>query len=66
MNMKPSLVTIDLHPKEAEALALFVKRCHFGICERLSDPTRKDEPQEMMDAICAVQRSLAQQGHAPR
>lgn len=62
----PVTITVELPHAEAAALAQFVKRAHFGTCERLADPSRKDEPQQMMNALCAVQRSLAQAGYAPR
>jgi hypothetical protein len=58
--------TVELDAERALALAQFLKRAHFGTCERLSDPTKKDEPQLMMDALIAVQRSLAKAGYAPR
>ncbi len=62
----PITITVELTKEEAIALAQFVKRCHFGTCERLSDPARKEEPQQMMDAIIAVQRSLREAGYSPR
>jgi hypothetical protein len=58
--------TVELDDDHALALAQFLKRAHFGTCERLSDPTRKDEPQLMMNALCTVQRALAQSGYNPR
>lgn len=59
-------VKFELSRDEAWALAQFCKRAHFGTCERLSDPANKDEPQLMMDGICAVQRGLREAGYAPR
>lgn len=64
--MKTVTFTVELPEDQAEALAQFVKRAHFGTCERLSDPSRPDEPQLMMDAVCAVQRGLRDAGYAPR
>lgn len=66
MSKLPVRFTVELPPEEALALAQFVKRAHFGTCERLSDPSRKDEPQLMINALVAVQRSLAEVGYAPR
>lgn len=64
--MKTVKFTVELDEHRAMALAQFVKRAHFGTCERLSDPTRDDEAQEMMDALIAVQRALRDAGYAPR
>lgn len=65
--MKPVTVIVELESEEvALALAQFCKRAHFGTCERLSDPTRENEPQQMMDGLCAVQRGLREAGFAPR
>lgn len=58
--------TVELDAEHAWALAQFLKRAHFGTCERLSDPTNKDEPQLMMNALEAVRRSLAEVGYRPR
>lgn len=64
--MSAVVFTVELPKEEALALAQFVKRAHFGTCQRLSDPARRDEPQQMMNALVAVQRSLAKAGFAPR
>ena len=59
-------LTVELTKEQAYYLALFVKRCHYGVCQRLADPTNKTEPDEMMSGICAVQRGLREIGYAPR
>ncbi len=64
--MKTVAVNLELTEDQAWALAQFVKRAHFGTCERLSDPTDKEEPQLMMNALLVIQRALRESGYAPR
>lgn len=64
--MKTITITADLTEAEAWALAQFCKRVHFGIVEVLSDPHKENEPQEIMDAIFVIQRSLRLVGYSPR
>lgn len=58
--------TVELSPDRAMALAQFLKRAHFGTCERLSDLANPKEPQLMMDALETVRHELACAGYAPR
>jgi hypothetical protein len=64
--MKTVTFTVELDAEHALALAQFLKRAHFGTCERLADPSRKDEPQLMMNALETVRASLAKAGYSPR
>lgn len=64
--MKTVKFTVELGPDRALALAQFLKRAHFGTCERLSDPTNPHEPQLMMDALETVRHALAEVGYSPR
>lgn len=57
---------ITLTREQGYEFAQMLKRFHFGTAERLSDPTRKEEPQLMIDAVCLVQRAFTQAGIAPR
>jgi hypothetical protein len=57
---------VTLSREQGYEFAQMLKRFHFGTAERLSDPTRKDEPQLMIDAVCLVQRGFSQAGIAPR
>jgi hypothetical protein len=61
------LITLDLLPDEAHALAQLAKRLDRGDCERLSD--RYDGGQErdaMIAGVDKLQRALAEAGFAPR
>lgn len=57
---------VALSREQGYEFAQMLKRFHFGTAERLSDPTRKDEPQLMIDAVCLVQRGFSEAGIAPR
>jgi len=67
MSWESKLITLDLPPNEAHALAQLVKRLDRSDCERLSN--RRDGGQEC-DAIIAgidkLQHALAEAGFAPR
>ncbi len=65
-NTEEVILTVKLSTEEAHALAQFVKRAHFGTCERLSDRTNKNEPQLMMNSLIALQSELRLAGYAPR
>ena len=64
--MQTVKITAELSSDEALAFAQFLKRSHFGTFERLSDPTRKDEPQLMIDAAVKLQMAFRESGYAPR
>jgi len=67
MSWKNKLITLDLTPDEAQALAQLVKRLDRGDCERLSH--RHDDGWErdaMIAGIDKLQRALAEAGFAPR
>lgn len=64
--MKTTTFIFNLDDEHALALAQFLKRAHFGTCERLSDPSNKNEPQRMMSALETVRASLARGGFTPR
>ena len=60
-------VLLELPPDEARALAQFVKRTGFDDCKGLA--SRYDggvEADAMWEAICKLQRALAEAGFAPR
>jgi hypothetical protein len=60
-------IVIDLPPEQGHALAQFVKRTGFDDCQRLA--SRYDggvEAEKMWEGILALQRALAEAGHAPR
>ena len=57
---------VSLSRDHGYEFAQMLKRFHFGTAERLSDPTRKDEPQLMIDSVCLVQRAFRDAGIAPR
>lgn len=52
--------------KQALALAQFLKRVSFTTCKQHSDPTKPDEPDEMMAGLINVQHGLMRAGFAPR
>jgi hypothetical protein len=67
MSGQNKLITLDLPPDEAHALAQLVKRLDRGDCERLSH--RYDggaERDAMIAGIDKLQRALAETGFAPR
>ncbi len=67
MSGENKLLTLDLPPDEAHALAQLVKRLNRSDCERLSD--RHDGGQErdaMIAGIDKLQCALAEAGFAPR
>ncbi len=67
MSGQNKLITLDLPPDEAHALAQLVKRLDRGDCERLSN--RHDGGQErdaMIAGVDKLQRALADAGFAPR
>jgi hypothetical protein len=67
MSARNKLITLDLPPDEAHALAQLVKRLDRGDCERLSH--RYDggaERDAMIAGIDKLQRALAEAGFAPR
>jgi len=67
MSARNKLITLDLPPDEAHALAQQVKRLDRGDCERLSH--RYDggaERDAMIAGIDKLQRALAEAGFAPR
>jgi len=71
-NSKPSTVTIpfELPRDEAEALAEFVKRIHWGTCSRFASRTTtydgRSEADTIWAAILKLQKQLAEAGFAPR
>ena len=67
MSARNKLITLDLPPDEAHALAQLVKRLDRGDCERLSH--RYDggaERDAMIAGIDKLQRALAEARFAPR
>ncbi len=67
MSVENKLITLDLPPDEAHALAQLVKRLGRSDCERLSN--RYDgghERDAMIAGIDKLQRALAEAGFAPR
>jgi hypothetical protein len=67
MSGESKLITLDLPPDEAYALAQLVKRLDRTDCDRLSN--RYDGGQErdaMITGIDKLQRALAEAGFAPR
>lgn len=64
--MKTTTFTVELDDQHAWSLAQFLKRVSFTTCEQHSDPTNKEEPYQMMDALETVRRSLAENGYSPR
>lgn len=57
---------IELTEKQAEDLALFLKRVGYSDAQRLSNPHQKEQPYDMLEAISVVQAGLADKGFAPR
>jgi hypothetical protein len=67
MSEKHKLITLDLAPDEAHALAQLVKRLDRSDCDRLSN--RCDGGQErdaMIAGVDKLQRALAEAGFTPR
>lgn len=64
--MNKITIPLELSETDAHHLALFLKRTHFGTFERHSDPTKKEEPQKICNAVCAAMQSLSEAGYAPR
>jgi hypothetical protein len=67
MSGQNKLITLDLPPGEAHALAQLVKRLDRSDCERLSN--RRDDGRErdaMIAGINKLQRALAEAGFAPQ
>jgi hypothetical protein len=60
-------ITLDLPPDEARALAQFVKRLGYDDCQRLGNRYDGGEERDAMwQAVCKLQRALAESGFAPR
>ena len=60
-------ILLELPPEQGHALAQFVKRTGFDDCKGLA--SRYDggvEAEAMWEAICKLQRALAEAGFAPR
>jgi hypothetical protein len=67
MSGENKLITLDLPPDEAHALAQLVKRLDRSDCKRLSN--RYDSGQErdaMIAGVDKLQRALAEAGVSPR
>ncbi len=62
--MKTITLTIELADQHAAALAQFVKR--VGWREMRDNAVDEEETYQIRDGILAVQRGLAEAGHAPR
>jgi hypothetical protein len=58
------LVSLELPPQQAEALAQFVKRA--GWHEFRQNAVDDDEAYEISAAVAALQRALAEAGYSPR
>jgi hypothetical protein len=61
---KQVVVTLELPPLQAEALAQFVKR--VGWHEFRQNAVDDDEAYEISAAVAALQKALADAGYAPR
>lgn len=59
-------VRFQLDSATAWDFAQFLKRCHWGTCERLSEPGNKEQTQRMINAIVALQTAFREAGYGPR
>lgn len=64
--MNKVTIALELTEDQAWNLALFLKRTSWATFERHSDPTDKEEPHRISDAVSAAARSLREAGYAPR
>jgi hypothetical protein len=59
-------VVLELVNAEAAALAQMAKRFTYDDAVRFANPRDEREREAILDGIRALQRALAEAGHAPR